>query len=201
MKTSLASRTSSHGISPKRLADGFREFVRCVKPWRRNPKWASCVQDLACPIVVRSAWEATSYSSGRRVMGLRLHASYMVAEICETSSASTGGSGVIGTRACRRNAGSITLHIAARASSNARRRACETRRRGVLRFYDRALGGLLPEVGQTHQFERIGVPLGEEVVDFGLTMVVTGPPRVVPEAVCGSTDGVAEITRVGFHNA
>ena len=31
---------------------------------------------------------------------------------------------------------------------------------------DRSLGGLRPEVWETQQFERVGVPLGEEVVHF-----------------------------------
>ena len=38
--------------------------------------------------------------------------------------------------------------------------------------YDRALGGLHPEVGETQQFERVGFPLGEEVVHFGVVVVI-----------------------------
>jgi len=38
--------------------------------------------------------------------------------------------------------------------------------------YERSLGGLNPEVGETHQFERVGVPLGEQVVHFRMVFVV-----------------------------
>jgi hypothetical protein len=39
--------------------------------------------------------------------------------------------------------------------------------------YDRALGGLYPEVWQAQQFERIGFPLGEQVVNLRLAVVVS----------------------------
>ena len=65
--------------------------------------------------------------------------------------------------------------------------------------YDRALGGLHPEVWETQQFERVGVPLGEQVVHFRVVFV-TGH-AVVRDAVRGGTHGVAEITGVGFHGA
>ena len=78
------------------------------------------------------------------------------------------------------------------------RRMCWTRRRGVgSTCYDRALGELDPEVWQTQQLERIGVPLGEQVVHFGVVFVIGH--AVVREAVRGSPHGVPEITGVGFH--
>jgi len=66
--------------------------------------------------------------------------------------------------------------------------------------YDRALGGLHPEVGETDQFERVGFPLGEQVVHFRVVFVV-GPTVVARDAVRCGTHGVAEITGVGFHSA
>ena len=49
--------------------------------------------------------------------------------------------------------------------------------------YDKTLGGLHTEVWKAEQLQRVGVPLGEQVVDFGLAMVVTGQ-AVVRESVC-----------------
>ena len=48
--------------------------------------------------------------------------------------------------------------------------------------YDRALGGLHPEVGETQQYEWVGVPLGEQVVHFRVAFVIGH--AVVREAVC-----------------
>ena len=48
--------------------------------------------------------------------------------------------------------------------------------------YDRALGGLHPEVWETQQFERVGFPLGEQVVHFSLAAVVTGQTQFVSDA-------------------
>ena len=41
---------------------------------------------------------------------------------------------------------------------------------------------LHPEVGNTQQLQRVGFPLGEEVVRFSLAMVVAIPTRVVRDA-------------------
>ncbi len=38
--------------------------------------------------------------------------------------------------------------------------------------YDRLLGELVPEVGETQQSERVGVPLGEQVVHFRVVSVI-----------------------------
>ena len=49
--------------------------------------------------------------------------------------------------------------------------------------FDRSLGGLRTEVWETQQFERVGVPLGEQVVHFRVVFVIG---HVV---VCEATDG------------
>ena len=66
--------------------------------------------------------------------------------------------------------------------------------------YDRALGGLRPEVWETQQFERVGVPLGEQVVHFGVAWLSLAT-RLSVMRFAGSPHGVAEITGVGFHCA
>ena len=38
--------------------------------------------------------------------------------------------------------------------------------------YDRSRGGIHPEVRETEQFERVGFPLGEEVVHFRVVFVI-----------------------------
>jgi hypothetical protein len=47
--------------------------------------------------------------------------------------------------------------------------------------HDRALGGLHPEIGETHQFARVGFPLGEQVVHCSLAVVDTGPTQFVSD--------------------
>ena len=77
-------------------------------------------------------------------------------------------------RICRRPFVSMSTHSLVASSKNDKsRRACWTRRRGVCSScYDRSLGGLHPEVWQTQQFERVGVPLGEQVVYFRVVFVI-----------------------------
>ena len=60
----------------------------------------------------------------------------------------------------------VSLRTGATAGANhyESRQACWTRRRGRCSCYDRSLGALHPEVWQTQQFERVGFPLGEQVV-------------------------------------
>ena len=65
--------------------------------------------------------------------------------------------------------------------------------------YGDMIVSLCVQAWQTRQFERVGVPLGEQVVHIGLAVVVSGPTVVTREVVRRGTDGVAEITGVVFH--
>ena len=48
--------------------------------------------------------------------------------------------------------------------------------------YDRALGGLRPEAWEIEQLQRVGFPLGEQIVHFNLTAVVTSRSGIVRDA-------------------
>ncbi len=53
----------------------------------------------------------------------------------------------------------------------------------TLRSHGDSSVSLHPEVWKSQQLQRVGFPLGEQVVHFGLAMIVAGPKRVVREAV------------------
>ncbi len=57
----------------------------------------------------------------------------------------------------------------------------------------------IPRSGKLNSCERVGFPLGEQVVHFRVVFVIGH--AVVREAIRGGTHGVAEITGVGFHSA
>ena len=50
-----------------------------------------------------------------------------------------------------------------------------------MRVTTRSLGGPDPEVWETQQLQRVGFPLGEQIVHFSLAMVVTGQTQFVSD--------------------